>query len=95
MTDHHHPDAASPEAPTPKQLRCLRALANATSQTFTYPRTKTEASDEIDRLKRQQRSTRADRHAEPHHASNANTAAYATRVRVHETSGYGATARWA
>ena len=95
MTDHHHPDAPRPEAPTRKQLRCLRALANATGRTFTYPKTKAEASDQIDRLKRRQRATRGERQAEREHASNATDATYATRVRDHETTGYGITARWA
>ena len=38
--------------PTSRQLNYLRALANRTGQTFTYPRTRREASREIERLKR-------------------------------------------
>jgi len=35
--------------PTPKQLNYLRALAQRTSQTFTWPKTMEAASDEIER----------------------------------------------
>src|SRR5688500_3233817 len=46
-----HPDhQPSAQAPRPKQLRYLRALANNRGQTFTYPRTKAQASAEIRRL---------------------------------------------
>ena len=38
--------------PTRRQLSYLRALANRTGQTFTYPTTSAEASAEIKRLKR-------------------------------------------
>jgi hypothetical protein len=39
------------DPPTPGQLRCLRDLAEQTGTTFSIPRTRREASDEIDRLK--------------------------------------------
>lgn len=42
--------------PSAKQLAYLRALADRTGQTFTYPRTARQASAEIRRLQTQQRS---------------------------------------
>ena len=50
--------------PTRRQLNYLRALANRTGQTFTYPRTRREASREIERLKQAQPSTRIERELE-------------------------------
>ncbi|GEM_PF-4190260 len=38
------------DAPTAKQLRFLRTLAQTSGVTFVYPATKAEASSEIDRL---------------------------------------------
>jgi DUF3072 family protein len=40
--------------PTAKQLAYLKALAERTATTFTYPHTSTQASREIDRLKQLQ-----------------------------------------
>ena len=37
--------------PTAKQLAYLRALANRAGQTFIYPRTRAQASREIERLR--------------------------------------------
>jgi len=41
----------TPKPPSARQLDYLRALANRTGQTFTYPRTSRDASREIQRLK--------------------------------------------
>lgn len=41
----------TPKRPSPRQLNYLRALANRTGQTFTYPKTSRAASREIQRLK--------------------------------------------
>jgi len=53
----HHPPA--PE-PTPKQQRYLRELATSTGTSFTSPRTKAEASREIERLQSRRRDSRSD-----------------------------------
>jgi len=39
-----------PATPTPRQLRYLRALAEQTGTTFSLPRTRVEASRQIDAL---------------------------------------------
>ncbi len=49
-----------PDKPTSRQLNYLRALANRTGQTFTYPTTVAEASREIERLEQAQPATRLD-----------------------------------
>jgi hypothetical protein len=41
----------TPKPPTRSQMSYLRALANRTGQTFTYPRTSFQASQQIRRLK--------------------------------------------
>ena len=51
----------APKPPTPKQLAYLRALANRTGQTFTYPRTPAAASRQIQRLMNARPSTGLER----------------------------------
>lgn len=58
-TVHLEPD--EDPRPTRKQLAFLRALADRTGQTFVYPRTISQASAEIRRLKAANRSTRVER----------------------------------
>ena len=41
----------TPKPPSARQLNYLKALANRTGQTFTYPKTSRDASREIQRLK--------------------------------------------
>jgi hypothetical protein len=56
------PDGSmAPKPPTAKQLAYLRALANRTGQTFTYPRTCAQASQQIQRLRTAPPSTALDR----------------------------------
>ena len=64
--------------PTSRQLNYLRALANRTGQTFTYPRTRREASREIERLKQAQPSTRIERKLERKDIADAVAAAKRT-----------------
>lgn len=47
--------------PSPRQLNYLKALAERTGQTFTWPQTRSQASREIARLKRTRASTPAER----------------------------------
>ncbi len=41
----------TPQPPSARQLNYLRDLANRTGQTFAWPKTKTQASREVQRLK--------------------------------------------
>jgi hypothetical protein len=83
--------------PTDKQLSYLRALALRAGQTFTPPKTKANASREINRLRSAEPASRQQRHDERREigqdlarGDGANAA-----VQAHETTGYGSTARWA
>ena len=78
------------DRPTPKQQRYLRALAQQTGRTFVVPKTKHEASREIDRLKQATRLTRSERLVERERVARHRTSALAQ-----PTTGYGSTARWA
>ena len=78
------------DRPTAKQQRYLRALAQQTGRTFVFPKTKHEASREIDRLKQATRVTRGDRLAE-----REPVAPHCTSAVAQPTTGYGSTARWA
>lgn len=82
--------------PTPRQLRYLRQLADQTGTTFTSPKTKREASDEIDRLKQLTRSPRHERQADRKAVSRARLDQQpASSVTDDKISGYGSQARWA
>jgi hypothetical protein len=81
--------------PTPGQLRYLKNLADRTGQTFTYPKTSTDASAEIDRLKGVRPESWGDRRYErkliaDHVAAGLNN----TAVRADEAAGYGSDAGW-
>ena len=52
------------EKPSVKQLRYLRALAERCGESFVYPRTRAEASAEIERLKGRGRSDPRERRRE-------------------------------
>ena len=86
-----------PDKPTSRQLNYLRALANRTGQTFTYPTTVAEASREIERLKQAQPATRLDNRLIDREIADAIACgdADATRVRSSEVSGHGSSATWA
>ena len=83
--------------PTAKQLRYLRDLAQLTATTFAPPKTKAQASREIQRLETQPASTRADRAPERNQVQDdlQRGRGDAVRHRAGETSGYGSSARWA
>jgi hypothetical protein len=83
--------------PTAAQLRYLRGLAETTGTTFSPPRTSADASREITRLKALPTDGAGDRRRERRQvqADLAQRPDDATRVRAGETSGYGASARWA
>ena len=86
--------------PTTKQLRYLRLLAKQTATGFTPPRTRAQASREIERRRRRPVSSRTERHAERRAERRAvqadlHTRVLASAVRADEISGYGSSARWA
>jgi hypothetical protein len=80
------------QSPTPAQLRYLRVLAEQTGTTFVNPRTRGQASTEIDRLRQLKATTSApdadEGEAEPEQL------VYATAVQPGEVSGFGSTASW-
>ncbi len=78
----------SSEAPTPRQLLYLRALAGRTGTTFTSPSTRAQASREIDRLTRLPREPRRGDHVED------DRVVYATAVHAEEVAGFGSSATW-
>jgi Protein of unknown function (DUF3072) len=81
--------------PSPKQLNYLKALAQRTGQTFTWPHTSSQASEEIDRLKDTRSSTPAERALERLDDRAAREAAQ-DEFAVHgfEVLGYGSNCRW-
>jgi hypothetical protein len=89
----------SPQTPKPtaKQLRYLRHLANSRGQTFTLPRSREEASAEIERLKSRRADSIWERRSEAFILGRevADRWPPATAVRPDEIEGHGSTARWA
>ena len=85
-----------PSKPTTRQLSYLRSLANRTGQTFTYPKTRQQASTEINRLKHTGPSSRTEVRIERKLIADQIAAGPvdAARVREHEVSGHGSTATW-
>jgi hypothetical protein len=76
--------------PTARQLGYLRALANATATTFTYPATRAQASREIDRLRRIDTAPPAREEQQ----ADAQAISYASAVAPEELEGYGSSATW-
>ena len=78
----------TPGRPSAKQLAYLKALAQRTATSFTYPHTPAEASREIERLRRLPAAGRTDREddLEQH--------AYGTAPQLDEIRGYGSSATW-
>jgi len=78
-------------------MKYLRDLAAATGRSFAYPATQQEASEEIEALKKFQRTSRADRRRETKQVrfDMATRRGGAAAVRDEETDGYGSTASWA
>ena len=94
----HHPTPGAQHArqpASPKQLNHLKALAVRTGQTFAWPNTARQASDEIARLKRTPPSTSGERAIEQFDDRAAREAAQ-DAVAIHgcEVVGYGSNCRW-
>ena len=88
----------TPKPPSARQLNYLRALANRTGQTFTYPKTSRDASREIQRLKTVRPSSRIELELERLDLASEQAAREANcDVRVNldtEVSGHGSKCRW-
>jgi Protein of unknown function (DUF3072) len=86
---------AHTDRPSPKQQRYLRSLAEQTGTSFTPPRTRAQASREIDRLKKLSASPRHER-SEDLKAVDEGLGRRGgdAAVRRDEVSGFGSSARW-
>ena len=84
------------DQPTRRQLAYLRSLATRAGQTFTYSRTRSEASREIERLKQTHPSTRIERQLERKQVADAIARGPedAARVTPTEVTGHGSSATW-
>jgi hypothetical protein len=91
------PQPHTDRPPTSKQLRYLRDLATRAGQTFAYPRSASEASRQIERLKGVRRTPTADRRRELRAVGRdmAERRGDAARVDTDlEVEGYGSGAHW-
>ena len=87
----------TPKPPSARQLNYLKALANRTGQTFTYPKTSSDASREIQRLKTVRPSSRIELEIERLDLTaeqDAREANCDVPVHLSEIEGYGSTATW-
>ena len=84
------------DRPTGKQLAYLRSLAARAGQTFAYPRTRREASREIQQLEQARPSTWIDNLLIDREIADAIACGEedAARVRPGEVLGYESTATW-
>jgi hypothetical protein len=96
------PHSSAPSAASPKQLSYLKALAQQTGTTFTFPRTRRQASCEIDRLNGLKAKRGHDLEASPLDLDTGEAPAfeldpgeqpYATEQKPGEIVGYGSSAR--
>jgi hypothetical protein len=88
MSNHPHPTSA--------QLKYIRALALQRGRTFTPPRTKSEASQLINELKRTPPNSITERNEDLRAVRDAiqTQSGGATRIRDDEIAGHGSTATW-
>jgi hypothetical protein len=97
MTNHHTAsEVPRDQAPTTKQQAYIRQLALARGISFTPPRTKREASQLIDSLRRRRPDSPTDRLRETRavQADMATRRGDSARVREHELDGHGSSATW-
>ena len=87
------PHASAHSTATPRQLSYLRNLALQTGTTFSPPRTRRDASCEIERLKGLKVSRGTYLETPRHHLDPAEQP-YATEQKPGEVSGYGSSATW-
>ena len=86
------PHAITPSTATPRQIAYLKSLALRTGSTFSPPRTRRQASFEIERLKGLRNTP--GRRVEVQRPDDPGEQPYATAVRPHEVSGFGSQATW-
>jgi len=87
----------TPKPPSARQLNYLKALANRTGQTFTYPKTSVQASREIRRLKSSRASSASELAMERFDLAAENAAREANcdaTIRPDEIAGWGGNAHW-
>jgi hypothetical protein len=88
----------TPKPPSARQLSYLRALAHRTGQSFAYPKTQRQASEEIRRLKAVRPSSRIEPYLEKFDLASEQAARAANcdaPVCIDsEVAGFGATATW-
>jgi hypothetical protein len=89
-----HPTSGQPDKPTAKQLQTLRSLALSRGQTFSYPKTRAQASAEIRRLLRSRGQSALDREIEADELQRVSAPREATAIREDEILGHGSSARW-
>jgi hypothetical protein len=97
MTDHHPPTTPAGSPPTARQQRYLRQLALQRGVSFVVPKTRAEASREIDALKRRRPEPVADRRREIRAVRDDMGRGGGDGARVVEgveTTGYGSSATW-
>lgn len=84
------------DPPTQRQQQMLRTLATQRGQSFTPPKTRREASDEIDRLKKTGRSSRIEQHLDRDVVSaGLSTFGDGARHQTDDVTGFGSSATWA
>jgi hypothetical protein len=96
-TTPHQEASMTPKPPSARQLNYLKALANRTGQTFTYPRTSSDASREIQRLKAVRPTSRVELKLERLDLAaeqDAREANCDVPVHLSEIEGYGSNCRW-
>jgi hypothetical protein len=96
-TTPHQEASMTPKPPSARQLNYLKALANRSGQTFTYPKTSGDASREIRRLKGVRPSSRVERELEQHDLAAeqaAREANWDVPINRSEIEGYGSNATW-
>lgn len=95
-TAHTTSSTSGSPKPTPNQLRYLRDLATKRGESFALPRTRADASREIDRLKSRPTTPRSDvrRESKAIRRDMSTCGADAARIREDEVTGYGSRATW-
>jgi hypothetical protein len=96
-TTPHQEASMTPKPPSGRQLNYLKALAHRTGHSFAYPRTSSDASREIQRLKTVRPSSRIELELERLDLAAEQAARQANcdvPVDLSEIEGYGSTATW-
>jgi hypothetical protein len=89
-------DTQAHSKPSKPTMKYLRDLAAATGRSFAWPKTQREAGEQIEALKKFQRTSRDDRHRETRTIRDdlARGRGGDAAVRDDELSGYGSNCSW-